>query len=649
LVLKGKLTARCLVVARVCGIAGIISLRSGAEVDRRQLSRMTDRLAHRGPDDHGYYISPDRRIGFGFRRLSIIDPVGSNQPICNENETIWVIANGEIYNYKSLRDRLERLGHRFRTSGDIESIVHLYEQAGVDFLNQLDGFFGLALADLSARRVVLAVDRFGKKPIYYTLADGAVYFASELKAITTLGLGKALDPAAVIDFLRFGWIPAPRTVYQNIFKLVGGHFLHVHLDFHRELPLPPPMPAVRYYERSLSYFTGTYGRALDRCRSLLSEAVAKRLIADVPLGVLLSGGLDSSIVTALAAQASPEPVRTFTVGFESDLYDERPHAAMVARRFKTEHTELVLKPDVEGICELVVSTFDEPFADSSAIPTYLICRSAAEHVKVALTGDGGDEAFCGYDRYRAAAIGRFLALLGGGHVGSLAAKLLPPPGQELRSTRTRIWRLITALRYTPADRYSMFLRVFYEHQLASLLGPELKGTLGFVPDFVAQAFDGCTALKSVVMRANHADYVSYLPYDLLVKADRSSMANGLEIRSPFLDHRLVEFAASLPLRWRTGLRRGKRILRDAFRDLVPGEILRSAKAGFGVPVGTWLRGPMRPEMESKLSPKSRLVTLGFVDGAALVHLQREHLAGTFDHGQRLWALMVLEHFLQTRS
>jgi asparagine synthase (glutamine-hydrolysing) len=628
----------------MCGISGIISLDRKA-VDADHLAAMTNMLSHRGPDDEGMFISPDRMAGLGFRRLAVIDLVGGNQPIANEEGSIHVVCNGEIYNYRTLRQRLAH-SHQFRSSGDIEPVVHLYEELGVHFLNELDGFWALALVDMNRRSAMLAVDRFGKKPIYYTFADGALYFASELKALSAAGKTASVDYSAVIDYLRFGWIPAPKTIYQKIFKLQPGQYLRVSFDPGRNIVSGNLPPAVRYYRLSGAKFTGDGDQARRRVRSLLSEAVSKRLVADVPVGVLLSGGMDSTLVTALAAQVSGTAIKTFTVGFEDMLYDERPRAALVAKRYKTDHTEVLIRPDVENLLEMVGSIYDEPFADSSAIPTYLICRQARRHVKVVLTGDGGDEAFCGYDRYRALVISSWLTQLGARPLGRVIERFLPRPGAELRSFRTRFWRLVRSFRFTRARQYSMFLRVFYERQLENLVGPELDVVRSGELDWVAATLDGCTQENSIVMQANLSDYMMYLPYDLLVKIDRASMANGLETRSPFLDPALVEFAVGLPVSCKTNLRRGKRILREAFADLLPAEILTAGKAGFGIPLGNWLRGPLRSQMESNLGRRCRLIRTGLVNNIGLVRLQAEHIAGMHDHGQRLWALMVLEEFLR---
>ncbi|NLX05138.1 MAG: asparagine synthase (glutamine-hydrolyzing) [Phycisphaerae bacterium] len=627
----------------MCGIAGIVSLTDDGRVDPDRLAAMAGALLHRGPDNQGLYLTNDRREGLAFRRLSIIDLQTGNQPIANEDQTIRVVCNGEIYNFKALRQQLSA-NHAFRTAGDIEPIVHLYEQFGLEFLSRLDGFFALALLDSQRSQLLLAVDRFGKKPLYYAEHEGCLYFGSEPKAIRKGGVDGEFSRPALIDYLRFGWIPAPATIFSNVRKLEPGHCLRISLIRARRSSIPALVP-VRYYRSAVAAFSGTYDQARHRVRSVLSGAVAKRLVADVPVGVLLSGGVDSAVVTALAAQASSDPVRTFTVGFDHDRYDERRLARLTAQRYKTDHHEIVLKPDLDGLLEQVVETFDEPFADSSAVPTRLICRFAAEQVKVVLTGDGGDEAFAGYDRYRALAIASSIHRLGLGPSAAPLARLMASAGPELRSSRTRLWRLIRALPISPAEQYASFLRLFDDRTLIDLLGSDFTYPLTDRPDWIAQAVDARTDVPSAVRRANLADYQVYLPHDLLVKIDRTSMAAGLEARSPLLDRELVEFALSLPLAWRTRLKAGKRILRDTFAADLPPEVLAGPKRGFGVPVGDWLHGPLRSQMEHRLSPDSRLIRSGIFRFESLTRLMQEHLACRHDHGHRLWALMVLDQFL----
>jgi asparagine synthase (glutamine-hydrolysing) len=607
---------------------------------------MADRLAHRGPDDTGFYQNPTQQLAFAFRRLSIIDLDTGSQPLTDETGSLHLICNGEIYNFQTLRTQLTHQDHQFKTKGDIEPIIHLYQQQGLAFLNHLDGFFSLALYDSQNEKLILAVDPMGKKPLYYGLRGDFLVFASELKAITSAFPETSIENSALVDYLRFGYIPAPATIYKNTFKLSPGCVLELDLNELRQKNIIALPPAHRYYQPDRQKFTGQFDAACSELSMHLNNAVTKRLVADVPVGVLLSGGLDSSIITALAARTSSSPIRTFSVGFRDELYNELPLARLVAEKYKTDHTELLVEPDITQILDLAVNLYDEPFADSSAIPTYLICREAAKHVKVVLTGDGGDEAFCGYDRYRGFAITSFLAKLKMRPVGSFFEQFLPWPGPEQRSRKARIWRMIRALRYSPAVQYSMLMRIFYEGQLKSVMGPELKAILQSHPDLLAECIDSQTDTHSMIEKANTCDIRTYLPGDLLVKVDRASMACSIETRSPMLDHALIEFAQSLPVSMRCDLFHGKKILRNAFGHLLPDELLQAPKRGFGVPMGNWLRGPLRSQMESILNRHCRLLSQGLADPMSLVRLQAEHIAGLFDHSARLWSLLVLETFLQ---
>ncbi|MFA5863712.1 MAG: asparagine synthase (glutamine-hydrolyzing) [Phycisphaerae bacterium] len=627
----------------MCGIAGILALDANTAFDPLLARKMCDCLVHRGPDAYAEYADKTGLAILGFRRLSIIDLDTGMQPIANEDRSIHVVCNGEIYNFQSLRAELSRKGHQFTTVGDIEPVVHLYEEYGADFLNRLDGFFALALYDEKKQKLLLAVDRVGKKPIYYTTDGNCLYFASELKSIRSVLANLQIKKSSLIDYLRFGYIPAPDTAFAHVYKIPPGHKLEVHLDYQRRLKNPAVPPPTPYYHPRSSVFTENYGEAKSELTSLLTQAVSKRLIADVPLGILLSGGIDSSIVTALASMSSNIPIKTFSVGFKSELYNELPLAGLVAKKYHTDHTELIVEPEIEMMLDLVGSTYDEPFADSSAIPTYLICKRAAKFVRVVLTGDGGDEAFCGYDRYRAFAV---TSLLGKLKIGKLFQWMISTPGQELRSTKTRLWRLFQTLSLPTAHQYSMMMRLFYEQQLSNLLGRQLKPELMGHPDFIAQTIDSFTHLTTPAQKANLCDYLTYLPGDLLVKIDRASMANSLETRAPLLDHALLEFAHSLPTHFKMNLYKGKTILRNTFSHLLPPELLTAPKRGFGVPLGQWLRGPLKNQMGQILNKNSQIVKGEFVDPSCLTKLSQEHLAGQFDHSARLWSLMVLEKFLQ---
>ena len=635
----------------MCGIAGIISLGSSIDKEIQLVAQMAELVKHRGPDEDGAYIDRDNGIALAFRRLSVIDIEKSSQPITNEDNSIKLICNGEIYNFRTLREKLINKEHRFKTAGDIEPIVHLYEQSSYDFVNQLDGFFSLAMFDANKDALILAVDRFGKKPLYYTIIDRCLYFASELKAIRPALRNIQLNKQSLIDYLRFGYIPAPETIFENVKKIPPGKMLVIRRGYYQELIECKTPPAVEYYGIDRAKYEGDdydYSSALRKVKELTYNAVEKRLVADVPVGILLSGGLDSSIITAIASRITGQRIKTFSVGFENKIYNELPLAKLTADRYNTEHTELMINisPDLDEMLESVVRIYDEPFADSSAIPMYKISQIASQYVKVALTGDGGDEAFMGYDRYRAFTITNALSKIGFRPIGKIIEKFIPRPGSELRSRKTRFWRLNRALRFTPARQYSMFIRIFFEHHLENLLNDEMNKIRTERIDIVAQTLDGLCNIKSPALKANITDILTYLPGDLLVKADRASMANSLELRSPFLDYKLMEFCKSLKTSWHIDIFKGKKLMRDAFGELLADEILSAPKRGFGIPLGDWLRNELKGQMESILNKNCRLIESDLISNIQLVRIQAEHIAGMFDHSQRLWALMVLEKFLQ---
>ncbi len=639
---------RNFIVKQMCGIAGVISFDKDNKLDEQLVERFAYTLKHRGPDEDGTYFNASEGIALTFKRLSIIDLQTGSQPLSNENNTIQLICNGEIYNFKTLRHELSDKGHKFKTAGDIEPIIHLYEEHSYNFVEYLDGFFALALYDSNKQTLVLAIDRFGKKPIYYTVVNKSLYFASELKALRVILENPQIDTSAVIDYLRFGYIPAPFSIFENVRKIMPGNMLIVRQNYYASLHTFKTPNAKEYYRIAPRKFTGSYSQAIARFKTLTTQAVAKRLIADVPVGVLLSGGLDSSIITAIASRITGQRIRTFSVGFQHERYNELPLARLIAKKYNTEHTELMIDfdLDLDALLDNILHIYDEPFADSSAIPTHKISRIAAKHIKVALTGDGGDEAFMGYDRYRAIMITNAISRILPDSLVHIFKTIIPYPGQELRSMRTRLWRAVSALALPPAEQYSMFVRVFYEHQLASLLTDRMNAIRGLRYDFIAQTFDSFCDVKSSAIRANLTDIITYLPGDLLTKADRASMSASLELRSPFLDYRLMEFCKSLKQSWHIDISKGKKLIRNTFKHLLPSEILSAPKRGFGVPLGVWLRGNLKSQMQSILHSRCKLVEYNFTGADYLLQLQTEHISGEFDNSQRLWALMLLEKFLQ---
>jgi len=620
----------------VCGIAGILSLAPDKQVAPAALATMAAQLVHRGPDDDGQYLDPQGRCGFAFRRLAIIDLAGGHQPITNEAGTVQVMLNGEIYNFRALRAELEAQGHRFATRADSEVIAHLYEQVGEACFNRLAGMFAIAIWDEARGRLLLARDRFGKKPLTYAIHDDCLYFASEAKAILALpGLPRELDPQSLHRYLVFQYVPAPHSIYRGFRKLPPAHFLD----------LPAAQPAVSrpqcYWQVPAEPFTGTYADARVRLGELLTAAVERRLIADVPLGAFLSGGIDSSIVVALMRKLGVSPLRTFTIGFADARYDETAYARLVAERFQTEHHEHVVTPQAREILDTLAWHYDEPFADSSAIPTYYVSRWTRESVTVALTGDAGDECFAGYDRYRAAQLAARLDWIPVGMRRALACAGTALPHSQPRTLSNRLYRFAAALAESPAQRYLAWVNVFPPALLAAGYRPGFRAALDFdEPSRWFRELYG-SGTGPAPERAIHADFASYLPYDLLTKVDSASMACSLECRAPFLDHELVAFARSLPLRWRLGAAGGKRILKDWARDLLPAELLNRPKMGFGVPVGAWFRTELQDLVRERLLAADSLLARVFRP-PWLAELVNAHISGRANHEHRLWALLMLE-------
>lgn len=620
----------------MCGIAGIVSLSPDARVEAAALDLMAAQLVHRGPDDAGRYVDPQYRCGFGFRRLSIIDLAGGHQPIANEDRTIWLVFNGEIYNFRALRTELEQQGHTFATHADSEVIVHAYEQYGEAFLSRLAGMFAIAIWDERRGRLLLARDRFGKKPLTYAVHAGRLYFASEAKAILALPeIPRVLDPQSLHRYLVFQYVPAPHSIYQGFRKLPPAQY--VTIDAHQLLNSRPRA----YWRLETRPFTGTYADAKVRLGELLQAAVEKRLIADVPLGAFLSGGIDSSIVVSLMRELGVSPLRTFTIGFTDPRYDETACARRVAELFATEHHEHLVTPQAREILDTLAWHYDEPFADSSAIPTYYVSRWARESVTVALTGDAGDECFAGYDRYRAAQIAARFDAVPRPVRALLAATAHLLPHSEPRTLGNRLYRLTSALANPPARRYLAWVNVFPPELLAAGYRPDFRASLDFDEPIAwfKQLYDSTAGPAAA--RANGTDFASYLPFDLLTKVDIASMACGLECRSPLLDHDLVEFALSLPLCWRLGPAGGKHILKDWAADRLPAEILQRPKMGFGVPVGAWFRhelqGLVRDRLLATDSLSSRIFEPPWLRG-----LVDAHLSGRANYEHALWALLMLE-------
>jgi asparagine synthase (glutamine-hydrolysing) len=617
----------------MCGIAGRVNFASGASPSAASVRAMCDLLAHRGPDGSGVVV---RGVaGLGHRRLAIIDlSDAGRQPMSTEDGAIWVTFNGEIYNFRELRGRLSSLGHRFHTQTDTEVILAAYRQYGLDFLQHLNGMFAFALWDEPARTLVLARDRAGKKPLFYRQDADGMAFASEPKAFLADPSFRAeADPAAISEYLTYQYVPTPMSAFKGVRKLPPAHYLLVR-DGRASLH--------RYWK--LSYASKLPLReeeAVERLVELLRAAVARRLISDVPLGAFLSGGIDSGAVVALMAQETGR-VKTFSIGFDDPLFDELQFARMVAERYGTDHHELVVRPDAVNLLPKLVWHYNEPFADSSAIPTFVLSEWTRRHVTVALNGDGGDESFAGYDRYRAMTLANRYDRAPRGvrrAVDSLAS--LVPASRTARGTLARGKRFLEGLREGPERRYLRWMAHFNDDLKRDLCTPdflEAGGTPSRPRIFESYASaDGPDLLD----RTLSVDVDNYLPDDLLVKVDIATMAHGLEARSPLLDHEVMEFAAALPssLKLRNGVK--KYLLKAAVRDLLPQEIINRPKMGFGVPLESWFRVELKPVAYDVLTSQ-RFRERGYFRQATVQRLLDQHVAGIRAWHYQLWNLLMLE-------
>lgn len=619
----------------MCGFAGALDLR-GAQVDPAVANRMAACLHHRGPDDSGLWSSGP--IALGHRRLSILDLETGDQPLANEDGSVQVVYNGEIYNFRALRQELEGRRHRFRTRSDTETIVHAYEEEGAGCVRRLRGMFAFALWDERRRRLLLARDRVGKKPLFYTVADDRLLFASELHALLRdPSVRRELDPAAIDEYLTYGYIAAPRTIFRGVHKLPPAHYLEVDLGTG---VVPEP---VRYW--SLDYVPKLdlgIEEAEEAFLEKLKEAVRLRMVADVPIGALLSGGVDSSLVVALMAEASDRPVSTFSIGFEESAFNELPYARMVAERYATDHHEMVVRPNALEVLPTLVRHYGEPFADSSAIPTYYVAKLTRRHVKVVLNGDGGDECAGGYERYLGALLAeryrRLPRVLSTGIIEPLAG-LIPdrlPPRSRLRQAK----RFLAVAGRPFGKRYTRWMTFFTAAAKQRLYSPEFMASLGeAAPERWLErlAEEGA---GDALDRLLAADTASYLPYDLLVKMDIATMANSLEARSPFLDHELLELSARLPSTFKVRGRTLKYLSKRVARRFVPREVIHRRKMGFGAPIGPWLRGELRPLLEDVLLSR-RALERGYFRPPFVRRLVTEHLEG-HDHSFQLWSLLWLE-------
>ncbi|WP_296680960.1 XrtA/PEP-CTERM system amidotransferase [Novosphingobium sp.] len=629
----------------MCGIAGIYHLATPKPVEPQRVERMCDTMAHRGPDGAGVWTAPG--VGLGHRRLSIIDVAGSPQPMAARDGRAMLVFNGEIYNFRELREELRATGATFHTDGDSEVILAAWQRWGADCLPRLHGMFAFAIYDQSARSLFLARDRLGVKPLFYaSLSDGSLAFASELKGLLAHPLlRRELDPLAIDDYLAWGYVPDHRSILSGVQKLPAGHSLA--LQHGKALPAPTQWWDVTFADRRI-------GRTADleaELLHLMRQAVSSRMVADVPLGAFLSGGVDSSSVVALMTEAGCDPVKTCSIGFDARAMDESAYASQIAHRFATDHRSRNVTADDFGHVETLAAMFDEPFADASALPTWRVCQLARETVTVALSGDGADEAFAGYrrhvfqhaeDRLRGVVPHGLRRTVFGG-LGALYPKADWAP-RPLRAKST-----LQALGLSSEEAYA---------RAVGIIPAELRLAL-YTPDYLRQRGDYRAELslmelmrqapaRSGLDRAQYADLKFWLPGDILTKVDRTSMAVSLEAREPLLDHRLIEFAASLPENMRVRRNEGKWLLKKTMKRYLPDEILYRPKQGFVTPISDWFRGPLA-ETARTIGSSSALARTGWFNGQRISLLADDHISGRSDHGRLLWQLLMLDKSLKSLS
>ncbi len=619
----------------MCGIAGIVRNAPLEGADRALLQKMCDVITHRGPDDEGFHFT--KHAGIGIRRLSIIDLQTGHQPVLNEDGNIAVVLNGEIYNYLELRRDLESKGHRFVTNGDTETIVHGYEEYGEDCVRRLRGMFCFALWDDKKQRLLVARDRVGIKQLYYSNQDGQLTFGSEIKCVLqNPEVRRKIRLQSILAYLTFLYVPSPDTIYEGIAELPPAHFLVWENG---------QLRVQRYWRLDYKVERGhPEAHYVDGLLAKLDDAVKSHLVSDVPLGAFLSGGIDSGTVVALMSRHTSGGVETFTVGFEGNVgfYDERKEAKLVADRYKTSHHEFLVRPDVSEILPKILRAFDEPHADSSAIPNYYICQLARQHVTVALSGMGGDEMAGGYERY--------LGVLLGGKYRSVpkplrrsiaaAAGMLPDLGGKGRFSAARLKRFVKSAEHDPTTAYALLLSAFNRTELARLVVGELKNEMAHCApeDLVQQAFR-FSGTEEPVHQMLFADLTGYLPGDLLPLTDRMSMLHSLEVRVPFLDHELLEFAATIPPELKIRKATKKYILQKMAAQLLPEEILRKEKRGFSIPLTFWMRNELNDFVTQSLAP-DRIEEMGFFNPKTVSQMLQDHFSGRANHENQIWSLVI---------
>lgn len=621
----------------MCGICGILYLNPERKPERALLKRMCDTIVHRGPDDEGQAVLG--RAGLGMRRLSIIDLDTGQQPISNENASVTIVYNGEIYNYRELRSELEALDHRFRTASDTESVLHGYEAWGEGVCERLNGMFGFAVWDEPRQKLLLGRDRLGIKPLYYYTDDEKVVFGSELKAILACpGIKKEIDLEALNNYLTFEYVPAPKSIFRHIKKLKPGHWL-VWQD--GRIDVRP------YWRLEPEVESWTLPEAQSRLRWLLKDSIRMRLISDVPLGAFLSGGIDSSIVVSQMAGLMTQPAKTFSIGFKESSYDELKYARAVAQKYETEHHEFTIEAKALDLTEKLIRHLDEPFGDFSIFPTYLVSKMARSIVTVALSGDGGDELFAGYDTYRAHRFDRRfyhrLPKVVKRNILEPMADRLPPTRQK-KGMINSYKRFIQGTRLPKSLMHARWMVFLEEVERMRLFSKDVLEQIGHVDPyaFIHDIRKNVLGMDDVTM-TGYIDVNSYLVDDILVKVDRMSMATSLETRVPYLDHRVVEFSFTLPPSLKMRGFSTKYLLQKAFWYDLPREVQNRDKQGFSIPIKNWIRNELRPMMLGLLD-EGRIRQQGFFDPGYVAQLVEEHLDGRENHSHKLWALMVFEQW-----
>ena len=619
----------------MCGICGIVYCDREQQVEPGLLKNMCDTIAHRGPDDEGYFAH--QHVGLGMRRLSIIDLSTGKQPISNEDGKIWIVFNGEIYNHKSLRNELERHGHQFKTQTDTEAIVHAYEEFGENCVQKLNGMFAFAIWDQHKNQLFLARDRVGIKPLYYYFDKKRLIFGSELKSILQADdIPRRIDLQALDNFLTLEYIPAPLSIFQDIRKLAPGHTLTFRNN---------DIWIRNYWDVELKTNGAEPGELKTNLRDLLQDAVKIRLMSDVPLGAFLSGGIDSSTIVAMMAQVMDQPVKTFSIGFEDSTYNELEYARLIAKTFKTDHHEFIIKPDAVELSDTLLKFLDEPFGDFSIFPTYLVSKMAREYVTVVLSGDGGDELFAGYDTYIADKIAKkYYSRLPLGLRNGVLTKILDmiPPSSKKKGLINRAKRFVEGMKLPEDLHHTRWMIFLQEAEKELLYSRDMKSGIleGDSYKFIRNYFSNVAYNGSdEINKQMYVDIKTYLVDDILVKVDRMSMATSLEARVPFLDYRFVEFAATIPGKYKLQGKKTKVILKQAMEDLLPHEILYRGKEGFSIPIKNWLKKELKPLMMDTLAP-DKIKREGFFDSEYIDKLVKEHLKGAENHSHRLWALII---------